>query len=63
MGMSKTGRYTNVVCSWLKILHSAQNPGPSVARNSFWGERTAFILSFLFLFFPRPLLLSPLSWG
>ena len=47
--MSKTGRYTNVVCGYLKILHSEQNPGPSVAPHSFWGARTAFILSFLFL--------------
>ena len=46
----KTGRYRNVVCCKVKILHSEQNPGPSVAPNSFWGERSAFFLSFLFLF-------------
>ena len=49
--MSKMGRYTNVVCCKLKILHLERNPGPSVAPNSFSGERTAFTLSFLFLFF------------
>ena len=49
--ITKTGRYTNVVCCAVKILHSEQNPGPSVAPNSFRGERdTAFFLPFLFLF-------------
>ena len=37
------------VCA-VKILHSEQNPGPSAAPNSLWGEHTAFFLSFLFLF-------------
>ena len=59
--ISKTRRYTNVVCCEVlssgrlttnviccevKILHSEQNPGPSAAPNSFRGERTAFFLSF-----------------
>ena len=48
--MSKTGRYTTVVCCEVKLLHSEQNPGPSAAPNSFRGERgSAFFLSFLFL--------------
>ena len=42
--ISKTGRYTNVVCCAVKILHSEQNPGPSAAPNSFWGERTACLV-------------------
>ena len=49
--ISKTGRYTNVVCCEVKILHSEQNPGPNAAPNSFRGERgPAFFLSYLFLF-------------
>ena len=45
--ISKTGRYTNVVCCEVKILHSAQNSGPSAAPNSFKAERgSACFLSF-----------------
>ena len=61
--ISKTGRYTNVVCCEVKILHSEQNPGPSAAPNSFRGERgSVSLLSFLFLF-PTLWLCGPLSWG
>ena len=59
--ISKTGCYTNVVCCAVNILHSEQNSGPSAAPNSFWGERTAFFLSFLFLF--PTLCCVALSWG
>ena len=60
MEMSKTGRYTNVVCCKVKILHSEQNPGPSVAPNSFWGEHTAFFLSFFLVsIFSHALLRGP----
>ena len=37
-------------CRVVKILHLEQNPGPSAAPNSFWGERTVCFLCFLFLF-------------
>ena len=57
--ISKTGRYTNVVCCEVKILHSEQNPSPSAAPNSFWGEHTPFFLSFLFLFFPTLYCMAP----
>ena len=47
----KTGRYTNVVCCQVKLLHSEETPGRNAAPNSFRGERgSAFFLSFLFLF-------------
>ena len=49
--ISKTGRYTNVVCCEVKILHSEQNPGPSAAPNSFWGELRSFFLSCFYLVF------------
>ena len=54
--ISKTGRYTNVVCCEVNILHSERTPGPSAAPNSFRGEHsTAFFLSFLILFVAWPL--------
>ena len=62
--ISKTGRYTNVVCCEVKVLHSEQNPGPSAAPNSFWGERgTAFFLSFFLVSPSHALLRGPLSLG
>ena len=57
--MSKTGRYTNVVCCKVKILNSEQKPGPSAAPNFFWGERTAFWLSFFFLSLPTLYCVAP----
>ena len=43
--ITKTGRYINVVCCEVKILHSEQNPGPSAAPNSFRGEPRYCVLS------------------
>ena len=49
--MSKTGRYTNVGCCEVKILHSEQSPGPIAVPHSFMGKcGTTFLLSFSFLF-------------
>ena len=39
-----------VLCCAVKILHSEQNPGPSAAPSSFWGEGTVSFLSVLFHF-------------
>ena len=44
--ISKTGRYTNVVCCEVKILHLEENPGPSATPNFFRGERRYCVLSF-----------------
>ena len=53
--ISKTGRYTNVVCCAVKILCSEQNPGPSAAPNTFWNEHTALFLSFFLSSSANPL--------
>ena len=55
--ISKTGRYTNVGCCEVKILHSEQNPGPSAAAN-------AVLRSFLLSCFSFPRFVEwPLELG
>ena len=47
-GLARRGAI-QLVCCHLKILHSEQNPGPSVAPIYFWGEHIRSI----FFSFPR----------
>ena len=57
-GLARRGAIQMVRCH-LKILHSEQNPGPSVAPISFWGEHIRSI----FLSPSHALLRGPSSWG
>ena len=57
-GLARQGTI-QMVCCYLKIVHSEQNPGLSVAPISFWGKHIRSI-------FPSPshaLLHGPWSWG
>ena len=51
--ISKTGRYTNVVCCEVKNLHSEQHPGPSAVLSRAYRRwlHCAVVLFFSFLFF------------